>query len=52
MPVAGSGFEQCYNSQTAVDADTLLVVATGLTQAANDKQQVAPMMTFGTQNAQ
>lgn len=45
MPVAGSGFEQCYNAQTAVDADTLLVVATGLAQAANDKQQVAPMMT-------
>jgi len=27
-----------------VDTDTMLVVATGLTQAANDKQQIAPMV--------
>ncbi len=45
MPVAGGGFEQCYNAQAAVDAETMLVVATGLTQAVNDKQQIAPMMT-------
>ncbi len=44
MPVAGGGFEQCYNAQAAVDTDTMLVVATGLTQAANDKQQIAPMV--------
>ena len=44
MPVAGGGFEQCYNAQAAVDTDTLLVVATTLTQAANDKQQIAPML--------
>ena len=29
MPVAGGGFEQCYNAQAAVDTDTMLVVATG-----------------------
>ena len=40
-----SGFEQCYNAQAAVNVDTMLVLATGLTQAANDKQQIAPMMT-------
>ena len=45
MPVAGGGFERCYNAQAAVDAETMLVVATGLTQAANDKRQIAPMMT-------
>ena len=45
MPVAGGGFEQCYNAQAAVDVATLLVVATGLTQAANDKQQVTPLIT-------
>ena len=45
MPVAGGGFEQSYNAQAAVDTETMLMVATGLTQAANDKQQVAPMMT-------
>ena len=44
MPVAGGGFEQCYNAQAAVDAKTMLVVATGLTQAPNDKEQVEPML--------
>ena len=44
MPVSGGGFEQCYNAQAAVDAATLLVVATGVTQAPNDKEQVAPML--------
>ncbi|MFT5782395.1 MAG: hypothetical protein ACI9EB_001785 [Pseudomonas sp.] len=44
MQVAGGGFEQRYNAQAAVDADTLLVVAQGLTQAGNDKQQVVPML--------
>ena len=44
MPVAGGGFEQCYNAQAAVDTDTMLVVATALTQAANDKQQISPMV--------
>ena len=44
MPVAGGGFEQCYNAQAAVDAQTMLVVATTLTQAPNDKQQVQPML--------
>ena len=44
MPVAGGGFEQCYNAQAGVDADTMLVVATTLTQAPNDMQQVQPMI--------
>ncbi len=44
MRVAGGGFEQCYNAQAAVDTDTLLIVAQGLTQAGNDKQQVVPML--------
>ena len=44
MPAAGGGFEQSYNAQAAVDTDTMLVVATGLSQAANDKQQLAPMV--------
>ena len=30
MPVAGGGFEQCYNAQAAVDAHTMLVVAATL----------------------
>ena len=44
MPVAGGGFEQCYNAQAAVDTDTMRVVATALTQAANDQQQISPMV--------
>ena len=44
MPAAGSGFEQSYNAQAAVDTETMLVVATGIAQVATDKQQVAPML--------
>ena len=44
MAVSGGGFEQAYNAQAAVDAQTMLVVATGVTQAPNDKEQVAPML--------
>jgi transposase len=44
MPVAGGGFEQCYNAQAAVAADSLLVVATDVVQAPNDKRQLAPML--------
>ena len=44
MPVAGGGFEQCYNAQAAVAAGSLLVVATDVVQAANDKNQVEPML--------
>ena len=44
MKVSGGGFEQCYNAQAGVDAATMLVVATTLTQAPNDKQQIQPMI--------
>ena len=44
MPVAGGGFEQCYNAQAVVAADSLLVVATVVVQAPNDKQQLEPML--------
>src|ERR1700757_4683160 len=44
MPVPGGGFEQCYNAQAAVAAGCLLVVATDVVQAPNDKQQVVPML--------
>jgi transposase len=45
MKVAGGGFDQCYNAQAAVVTESMLVVATGLTQAGNDKEQVKPMLT-------
>jgi len=44
MPVSGGGFAQAYNVQAAVDTETMRVVATGVTQATNDKRQVAPML--------
>lgn len=44
MKVAGGGFEQCYNAQAAVAADSLLVVAQDVVQDTNDKRQVAPMI--------
>jgi transposase len=44
MPVAGGGFEQCYNAQAAVAAGSLLVVAADVVQAPNDKQQIEPML--------
>lgn len=53
MPVSGGGFEQAYNAQAAVDAQTMLVVCTGVTQAPNDKEQVQPMLqTLQAQAAQ
>jgi len=44
MKVAGGGFEQCYNAQALVATGSLLVVARHLTQAANDKEQVQPIL--------
>ena len=44
MPAAGGGFDQGYNAQAAVATGSLLVVATDVVQAANDKNQVKPML--------
>jgi hypothetical protein len=44
MKVAGGGFDQCYNAQAVVATGSLLIVATEVTQAANDKEQLAPMI--------
>jgi transposase len=45
-----NGFEQAYNAQAAVDADSQVIVAAGLTNAGNDKQQVVPMAEAIEQN--
>jgi hypothetical protein len=42
MPVAGGEFKQCYNAQAVVATESLLVIATDVVQAPNDKQQIAP----------
>ena len=44
MPISGGGFEQCYNAQAVVAEGSLLVVACDVVQAANDKQQLEPML--------
>jgi len=44
MPVAGGGFDQCFNAQAVVAAESLLVIAVEVVQAPNDKQQIAPML--------
>jgi transposase len=44
MKVAGGGFDQCYNAQALVDTESMLVLVPHVSQDANDKQQVAPMV--------
>jgi transposase len=44
MPVSGGGFDQCYNAQAVVAAGSLLVIASTVVQAPNDKQQAEPML--------
>ena len=39
-----AGLEQCFNAQAVVAEGSLLVVATDVVQAANDKQQLQPML--------
>ena len=41
---AGNGqhFEQCYNAQAAVEVDSRLIVGQRVSQAPNDKQELAP----------
>jgi transposase len=41
---ATGSFEQCYNAQIAVDAKKQIIVASDVTQDANDKQQVKPLV--------
>lgn len=41
---ATKGFEQAYNAQAAVDSTAQIIVAAAVTQEANDKQQLKPML--------
>lgn len=40
----GSGYEQCFNAQAVVDADSQVIVAQGVTNATNDQKQLKPML--------
>lgn len=44
MPVPGGGFGQCFNAQAMVATDSLLIVASAVTQASGDVQQLVPML--------
>ncbi|MGH8209722.1 MAG: IS1182 family transposase [Steroidobacteraceae bacterium] len=44
MKIAGGGFDQCYNAQALVATGSMLIVAHEVTQAANDKGQLVPMI--------
>ncbi len=44
MPMAGSRFEQAYNTQATVDLDTMLIIGQHVSQNTNDKQEVAPAL--------
>ena len=43
MP-SNEGFNQCYNAQAGVDANTHLIVEQHISQQPNDKQEVAPTL--------
>jgi hypothetical protein len=45
LPTSGGGFQQSYNAQAAVDAESLLIVSEHVTNHVNDKQEVPPCLT-------
>jgi transposase len=47
---ATKSFEQCYNAQAAVDGECQVIVAAQVTQAANDQEQLEPMVAAIAEN--
>ncbi len=50
MKVNNKGFDQCGNAQAAVDRDNQIIVAADVTNEANDKKQLQPMVKQTKQN--
>jgi transposase len=44
MKTSSGGFDQCYNAQTSVDGESLLIVAAEVTQSATDAKQLIPLV--------
>lgn len=44
MPGPGKSFMQAYNAQAAVDTESMLVLANHISQNANDKKELEPML--------
>jgi len=44
MPVSGGGFEQAYNAQAVVEAESMLVLTADVTQAPTDRRQLLPAL--------
>ena len=47
---ATKSFEQCYNAQAVVDDESQVIVAADVTQQANDKRQLEPMVSQMQEN--
>lgn len=50
MKASNKGFDQCGNAQAAVDRDQQVIVAADVTNEANDKKQLQPMMKQAKRN--
>jgi transposase len=50
MKMPNKGFDQCGNAQTAVDREHQVIVAADVTNEANDKQQLKPMVKQAKRN--
>jgi len=44
MKKSGGGFEQAYNAQAGVDIESMMIVASHVTQQTNDKREVEPAL--------
>lgn len=44
MPESGGGFEQSYNAQACVEGESLLIAGLNVSQNANDKKELEPML--------